>query len=542
MRILESLLGWFREKAERGSQRRAAAKCADARVAGDALGYLVRRPEVGEVVVDSPHGKALFTRKDVPRLQAITKSVGEKVFARAMMGGSAYGFPGGWSQDRVEQVQHLKSWVYIAVRSIWQRIARLTPNVGFVTAQQQANATQLKRGEFYTRKSMSAIRPYESVTPAGDAHPLVRLFNNPNRPDVAYDLWYELGLFLELTGNSYLWAVPSNLGLLDRTYKAAELWVIPSHWVWPRIGKDRLIEYYEVRPWVGPGVLRFPPEDVIHLRYKSPIHKIDGYSPQTAGAEWIDTGESVNRARFWQFKNGCYVTGNLKLGDQYHDPDDEELERMYSKFFARFQGEHRSGMPIITPPGAEYVPLTINPVEMAYTQSADQLRDWILALWGVPKEVAGIQDAGSEIAMYGPLRQFSENALMPRLTYIGQALTEKLARRWDRRLRVWWDDPTPDDPQQKIAEMKMRHETQSITRNEIRAAYGDPPLPGGDEVSHPEPQQPQFGVPPVPAAATPVKRAKSARTKAAAGRVRVKSLLTRLRSGVNGSHGRDGHA
>lgn len=506
MSLLERLFGWFSERAERGKQLRAATRLDNPHVAAEALGFLMRHPDRQEVVVDGPHGKALFTRKDVPRLQMLTKSVGERVFAHAMMGGTAYGFPGGWSQDRIEQVMHLKSWVYIAQRRIWDRIARLTPNVGFVSEPnpgQQMKALDRRAAEWRCRKALNAIQPHEQVTPAGSQHPLVRLLANPNGPDVAFDLWSELGIFLELTGNAYIWAVPSNLGVLDKTYKAAQLWILPSHWVWPRVGKNRLIEYYEVRPWIGPGMLRFPPEDVIHLRFKSPIHKIDGYSPQTAGAEWIDTSESVNRSRFFQFKNGCQMQGNLKLGDRYVDLDDDDLERLYAKFFARIQGEQNAGRPIITPPDSEIVPLTITPDEMAYTQSADQLRDWILALWGVPKEVAGIQDAGSEIAMYGPLRQFAENCLIPRLTYLGQSLTEKLARRWDRRLRIWWDDPTPDDPQQKREDLKMRYDTQSITSNEIRTAYGDPPLPDGDSVNDPRPKLPPPGAPGAAPAAGP---------------------------------------
>lgn len=497
MGLLSRFVSWLVERAERNKQQRVATNTTEPRVAVEALRFFISNYAADQVVVDSPAGKALFFRKDIPRLQIIAKGhgeVGERVFARAMHGGSGYGFPGGWSQDRIEQVQHLKAWVYIAVRAIWQRLARIPPNLAFVT--EGPPTGQVHKGydrlqQWRCQKSLHAVKPHETIIPAGSFHPLSRLFNNPNGPDVSFDFWYELGLFLELTGNSYIWTVPSRLGVLDGTYKAAELWVLPSHWVWPRIGHDRLIEYYEVRPWIGPGVLRFPPEDVIHVRFKSPIHKIDGYSPLTPGAEWIDTSESVGRSRFWSFKNGAFPSGNLKLGAQYADVDDEKLERMYSRLESRFRGEENFGRPIITPPDSEYVPLTINPQEMAYIETADQLRDWILALWAVPKEVAGIQDAGNEIAMYGPLRQFAENCLIPRVTYLGQVLTEKLAHRWDKRLRVWWDDPSPDDPQQKREDLKMRYETQSITPNEIRAAYGDAPMPDGDAVAspHPEPAQ-----------------------------------------------------
>ncbi len=503
MGILSRLLGFFRGRRERQGQLRLAADCHDPYVAAEAVRAFSRYPGHRELELDTRQGKALFRDSDLPRLLSLTKGGGygdgervggEPVFARAMMGGSAYGFPGGWTQDRIEQVMHLKGWVYIAIRAIWQRLARIPPNVAFVHEGPPARPVQKGAdalARWYYQKSLHTIKPHETIVPAPAQHPLCRLFANPNGPDVSFDFWFELGMYLELTGNSYIWTVPSNLGVLDHTYKAAELWVLPAHWVWPRIGRDRLIEYYEIRPWIGPGMLRFPPSDVIHLRYKSPIHKIDGYSPQTAGAEWIDTAESINRSRFFSFKNGAFPIGNLKMGPTYTDFDDEKLERMYAKLDARFRGESNHGRPIITPPDAEYVPLTINPTEMAYTESADQLRDWILALWGVPKEVAGIQDAGSEIAMYGPLRQFAENCLIPRVTYLGQSFTEKLAHRWDKRLRVWWDDPSPDDPEQKRADNEMLYNVQAKTPNEIRADYGLPPLPDGDRVNspHPEPAQ-----------------------------------------------------
>src|SRR5262249_54412936 len=160
--------------------------------------------------------------------------------------------------------------------------------------------------------------------------------------------------FLELTGNSYLWVVPSKRSRLDGTYQPCELMVIPAHWVRPVMGPAG-VDYYEAYPYPGAGgMLRFPCEEIIHLRYKSPVHKIDGWSPQQAGSEWIDLEESVSRSRFWTFKNGAFPQGSLELGEGYEDPDDADLERIYAKFTARYQGESKAGLPLVLPPGAKY--------------------------------------------------------------------------------------------------------------------------------------------------------------------------------------------
>lgn len=566
MGLLASFRGWLRGRADRRRAIDAASKVDDRHVALDVLKYLSTHPAALEVSLDTPHGRAVFTRGDVPRLESVVKAygnrsrpqIGERLFAHSMQGGSAYGFPGGWSSDRLESVLHMKAWTFIAIRAIWSRLARLPPHAGFVTerlgpaGQTTPYSPQQRALDFHWhRKSLHAVKPHETVTPAPAHHPLCTLLANPNKFDVSYDLWYELGMFLELTGNAYLWAVPSNLGLLDGSLKAAELWVLPSHWVWPRVGKDHLIEHYEVRPWIGPGMLRFPASDVIHVRFKSPIHKIDGYSPLTAGAEWIDTSESVNRSRFFQFKNGCFPLGNLKLGDRYVDLDDEDLERLYAKLYGRFQGEANYGRPIITPPDSEYVPLTINPTEMAYVGSSDQLRDMILSLWAVPHEIAGITDAGSEVAMYGPMRQFAENCLIPRVTLLGQVMTERLARRWDKRLRLWWPDPTPDDPAQKRENLLALHQMEAVTPNEARMELlGWAPLPGGDEVKRqsqggggatPPPGQADNGAvpgaPPTAPARPPVRPAPQAPRPAAG-----QSRLRRPAAGQTASgNGRNGH-
>ena len=417
------------------------------------------------------------------------KSIGERIFGHMMFGGAGYGWPGGWSQDRIEQVQHFKHWTFIAIDAIAKKVAGLTPNAAWVGKdgsdalaghRHLGPAVRKRYLEHRAAKTLQAIKPHESIDPLPDNHPGVRLLHNPNGPDVAYDLWYELEMYEGLTGNSYLWVVPNRLGL------PCELWVIPAHWVFPRVGKRELVEWYEVRPWAGPGVLRFPPEEIIHFRTKNPIHKIDGWSKQAAIAEWIDSAESVDRSRFFQFKNGCFPVGAVELGENYNDPSDQDLERLYAKFFARIQGESNAGKPIIMPPGAKYNALMIAPAEMAYTQSADQLRDWILAAYGVPKEIAGIQDAGSEIAMYGPLFQFCTQTIIPKLQYRGQVLTEKLGKRWPapagKTLRYWWDDPTPPNPQQVNQDIETDAKWGATTPNEIRALRGREPYAfGGDD-------------------------------------------------------------
>lgn len=463
------------------------------------------------------HGNAALTRKfhggaispTTDGLSAYTRAVvasrrwggvGEAIMSRLLAGGGlTYGYPSGWSQDRLEQVLHLRAWVGVAVTRICEEVAGLTPNIAVVSPANEIDAASAngspgrpdpRRSQFHRhfrearyRKSLQTVKPHEEVEHVSDQHPLARLLARPNAWDTAGDLWYELVLFLKLTGNSYLWAVPSHFGRLTGRGEPCQLWVLPAHWVWPKLGingGEDGIEYYEIRPWVGSGILKIPPEEIIHFKIKNPIHKVDGNSPLQQGAEWIDASESVNSARFWAFKNGCFPMGNLKLSAEYGDPDDSELDRIYAKFFVRLQGEMNSGKPIITPPGAEYVPLTIAPKEMLYTESAEQLFRWVMAMFAIPPELV-VPSPGKEIAAYGPMQQFARYCITPLVRQLGQVLTQKLASRWDDRLRIWWDDPTPDNPQQVNADIQLLWESGATCPNEIRTMKGLEPWPhGGD--------------------------------------------------------------
>jgi len=406
---------------------------------------------------------------------------------------SGIGYPGGWSSNRLEQARHYRHWVYVGVRAIANEVARAKPQVCFQLspdAQKQgtnkhyytANADWSPRySNAYTRyfyqKALNNQQQGMMLEPAAPDHPLVRLLANPNGPDTGFDFYYELIMFLCLTGNGFVWVVPNGLGL------PAELWVIPSHWVVPIAGDDGLIAQYAVRPFGtggGRGQLLIPAEEILHVKEKNPLNKIDGMSPLQAGAEWIDTTESVTRSQWVHFKEGAWPGVHIKVPG---DPTDEELDRIYARFISRFSGELNHGKPIVTSHGAEVKRLTHTPMEMNYINSAAELRDCTLALLGVPKGVVGLEPGGDNISAYAPLRQFCRFTISPILMRLGATFTEKLGTRYPGKPIVWYADPTPDDPAQLNADISTDFACGAIDADEIRALRGRPPRNYGNNNS-----------------------------------------------------------
>jgi len=380
----------------------------------------------------------------------------------------------------------------------------------------------LTMGE-YRSKALSVVKPHEDLEPIESDHPLRRLIENPNPFDTHFDIEYEKRMFRLLTGVSYEWLVPNDWG------QPAERWCIPSHWVWPRTGggkyvdqkhphADELIQYYEVRPWGGmgsAGILYLPPNEVIYELDKSPINKIDGYSPLAALAQWIDLDESISKSRWAQMMNQARPELIIELGPGYEDPTDDRIARIEAKLAAKYQGEYNYAKPMILPPGAKASPNSYSPSEMAYEKSGEQTQKMILAGFNVTPAAVGLVDNmtyGSILATLGSLCAFCIN---PKLAASGQTQTKHLCSRFDertpaystltggghggrsgrRRVRLWYDDCVPADPQQVNSDIQADLSGYAITPNEIRALRGRKPYKhGGDDPLGPGPG----GVTPIP--------------------------------------------
>lgn len=432
----------------------------------------------------------------------LKKSAGEQQLAE-MIGGYRFGgYPGTWSGDRIEQVRHYRHWVYRAIDCIARQLATNPPEVGRVRTSDERKQYERMVRKAYQRgispervrcflsqrdrlrnKSLTPLRANDELEIFDYSHPLVQLLRNPNDPDTGGDLWRELDVFLELNGISYLWPVPNGAG------RIAEMWVIPSHWVYPvSEGKRRLVDYYEIRPYEAYGgaapttvAARYDASELIPFRFKGPLSKIDGHSPLQAGAEIVDVYESIQMSRYHACKNGSNIGEVIQLGEDYDVEGDQDMRRIEAKFFSKWQGERGFERPMILPAGCSLV-RSPPERELAYLQSSDQLRDYIAAMWGVPKTVLGITEATNRATFIGAMAQFIYQTVNPRARYIGEVLSEKLAPYYGENIRIWWPDMTPSDDDAMRADVQMLAQNLMITPNEGRAWYGlEPYENGGDD-------------------------------------------------------------
>ncbi len=421
-----------------------------------------------------------------------------------------------WTQDRQKQVQHLKNWVGVCIDKLASLRAQLVPNVAYVrkaknqnTQKRFVDGTRLappQRMDFgghtftsdYRRKALGGvIKPHEEIEPVEDDHPIMRLIKSPNAWDTQYDHDYELDIFKWLCGNSYDWMVPHD------TYSQypKELWCMPANWVWPRTGTgevvdpdnpfaDRIVAYYEVRPWPGGswGPIRIPPDQIIRYQFKSPISKIDGWARTQMAANWIDADDSIAKSQFAQMSNAAMPSFWLELGEGYEDPTDDQIDRIGAKFTGRYTGEYNMGKPFIGPPGTTPHPLSFPPLHMAYGEAMEQSMDRIIAAFGLSKSILGMNDDMTFGSVLASLQSVCQNTLKPLLAATGQTLTKFLASKFGSDIRIWFDDPTPIDPQQLNLDLAQDLACAAVTPNEVRMIRGRMPYAhGGDDPLVPGP-------------------------------------------------------
>lgn len=402
--------------------------------------------------------------------------------ARLLMAGGSRGYPGAWTADRTEQVNHFRGVPYIAIKAIMDTVARHPPKVGYVESKDYITAKGLGKkclDKLQREKALTHIQDHENIIPADGDDPLVQLLNNPNEPDVPFSFWSETMLYLETTGTNYWWAID------DYFDEPCQLWVMPSHWMWPISSETELVSYYQCRPFNQPGggrIENIAANQIIPMSYKGPLSKIDGYSPMQAVAPWVDTGESLDKQRWWSFENAANPGFIFGMDAGMETPDPGEITAFLEDFNQRMNGVTNTGKNNVLNPGMSILRNGRSPAEMDFVNSFEQVRDAQLAAWRVPKSVAGLTDDISRANGLAANAQFIEGTILPRLVLLGQIGTEKLAKRFrrdGRRRIIYWDSLMPDDPTEKLMTLQGRWQMESITRDEVRKEYGQPPLPGG---------------------------------------------------------------
>jgi len=389
-----------------------------------------------------------------------------------------------------DEVDSYTLYNYLAVTRIAMRASQQFPMVGLVENKKKIkpsskddNSIQLNLNErkwlqsnYGGRIVQSAL--HQEVTLLGDDHPLVALFHHVNEDDWWESFLFELVMFLELTGEAYVWMVPSKLKTKNAPHGLpSQLVVIPTQWVEQPVDSKGNISSYRVNfPGKGREVRDIPKRDILLIKFKNPRSKTHGYSPGSAGGPWIDASNAIEESRVRTFGNAIVPSVWLKVqeGSGIGPKDWENLDRLKERWIQRAAGLDRWREPQVLPQGIDVdASGNLTPKEMEFHNSAPQIRDDILALRGVNKFVAGYTESMNRAQVETAMTHFSILVLNPLLRMIAGALQEKLAPKYDKRIRIWFPDTTPANREQQLSEARFLFSIGGLTPNEGRRTFSD---------------------------------------------------------------------
>lgn len=308
---------------------------------------------------------------------------------------------------------------------------------------------------------------FEEVT---ESHPVLELLHTANPYWNGFDLMQLITIYLELTGNAYLHPIIQG-GV------PAELWPMPSQWVWVHPSTDDFIDGYVYGRTDGTLQQFFELDEVIHFRTANPNHDGIYYGMGKPQAAW----------------------GVLQLNDAHHEMDlaftknharpdylmvmksgagADQLDRFEAVMERKLRGNRNSGRFLSIPGDVELTPMNFPPKDLA---GREEVVEEIAAVWGTPVSLLKANDPNLASAEVG-FASWRRQAVLPLCRLIEQKLNEQLLPLYgiEGDAVLAFDNPVPEDEAAKLAESQTLVASGIRTINEDREERGQEPIEGGD--------------------------------------------------------------
>ncbi len=286
-------------------------------------------------------------------------------------------------------------------------------------------------------------------------------------------------LFRDITGKTYILIEADPFGL------PRNLWVLPTQWVTPR--KDRsknsnkLIDYYEFRP---PGIgeeIRYKPEDIITFLNPSLTDPyVDGISALQASFE----SNEVNK-KLLSHEDALLL--NEARPEIVISPKDTEsafsadTARRYEREWRMKFGFGRSGGAWVPDDPVTITPVTIPPRDLARLEINKWSKNDVANAFQVP--FALVADAShNRQQLEAAELQHAKHAILPRCNRNACVWNDLFLSMWDDSGRLFfaYDDPIPENREEKLQENVQLKSNGIITANEVRDNYGYAPHPSAE--------------------------------------------------------------
>jgi len=297
---------------------------------------------------------------------------------------------------------------------------------------------------------------------------LAKLIRQPNPWMTRRQMVASLLFWLETTGNAYVWKAgakengrPKALFILD----PRRVQVIPA--------EDGTPAGYLYTPGGKPHQLK--EEEVIHLKgLDDPDNPFYGTCALQLMRGVLQSESYRQRYDLTFFENGARLSGIFKAPQKLADNVFKRVKQEIVTLFTGVDNHHKVGVF----EEVDFQPLGLSQKDMDFVALARFNRDRILAAFGVPRTWLGLSDDVNRATAEVEENLFWDK-MKSRLDDIQEQLTLGLVEHFGP-YELRFDEVGRKNMAALVQVAKTMAETGVYTINEIRAATGHEPIPGGD--------------------------------------------------------------
>ena len=298
-------------------------------------------------------------------------------------------------------------------------------------------------------------------------HELLDLLDAVNDFQTVPELKHMIASHLELTGNAYLFLD----GVKNTTDKPRAIYTLDPGKV--KVILDKTTYPYKIKRYqflIENRKFFYEPYEIVHIKYPDPSDPYEGVGTVQKIAMWID---SDNYAMEYNRK---YFLNGIRMGPEYESDQTsvEGIESLRISYESMHQGVENAHKPVILPKGIKRsVGSVTSAKDMDFKNMLEAMQDRILAGFRVSRTILGTAEsdtnrATAETADY----VFSKRTIKPKMQLICSYLNERLVPRYGDNIYLSFVDPTPEDKNFRIEEMKAVSGGQPVMSvNEVRENY-----------------------------------------------------------------------
>ena len=281
-------------------------------------------------------------------------------------------------------------------------------------------------------------------------HPFLDLMKTVNPHSNKFQMKAVTQIFLELTGNAYWWMPKGSMGI------PSSIWNLPSHWMAVVPDNKEFIKGY-VMQVPGKGTkIPFPEDEIVHFKFPEIFSLFYGDGPLMGASYGIDLNDEMKTWQINFFKNNAQPSGILTTEQS---PTVDEYERLNAQWNKKFKGSSKAGKMAILGGGLKYSQLGSSLDKMKVKDISKEMRDEILAVFGVPASKLGLVEDVNRANADANDYTYQKETIVPRLTLLEEKINEKVMPMYDGGLVAEFENPVPEDREYRLREKEVNIRT-----------------------------------------------------------------------------------